>query len=48
MGSSFTLTLANIFMWKWQSELVRIQDITGEYFGRYVYHILLAISFSLF
>jgi len=41
MGSSFTLTLANIFMWKWQRELVRIQDITGEYFGRYVYHILL-------
>lgn len=36
MGSSFTLTLANIFMWKWQRELVRIQDITGEYFGRYV------------
>jgi len=36
MGSSFTLTLANIFMWKWQRELVRIQDTTGEYFGRYV------------
>ena len=34
MGSSFTLTLANIFMWKWQKELVRIQDMTGEYFGR--------------
>ena len=41
MGSSFTLTLANIFMWKWQRELVRIQDTTGEYFGRYVSHILL-------
>lgn len=34
MGSSFTLTLANIFLWKWQKELVRIQDVTGEYFGR--------------
>ena len=34
MGSSFTLTLANIFMWKWQKELVRQQDITGEFFGR--------------
>jgi len=34
MGSSFTLTLANIFMWKWQKELVRRQDITGEFFGR--------------
>ncbi|CAF1524992.1 unnamed protein product, partial [Adineta steineri] len=36
MGSSFTLTLANIFMWKWQRELVRRQDISGEFFGRYI------------
>ncbi|CAF4861540.1 unnamed protein product, partial [Rotaria socialis] len=36
MGSSFTLTLANIFMWKWQKELVRRQDITGEFYGRYI------------
>ncbi|CAM4912770.1 unnamed protein product [Rotaria socialis] len=28
MGSSFTLTSANIFMWKWQKELVRRQDMT--------------------
>lgn len=34
MGSAFTLTLANIFMWKWQKELVRRQDITGEFYGR--------------
>jgi len=34
MGSSFTLTLANIFMWKWQKEFVRRQDITDEFFGR--------------
>ena len=39
MGSSFTLTLANIFMWKWQKELVRQQDITGEFYGRYVDHL---------
>ncbi|CAF1340300.1 unnamed protein product [Adineta steineri] len=36
MGSSFTLTLANIFMWKWQRELVHRQDISGEFFGRYI------------
>ncbi|CAF1398943.1 unnamed protein product, partial [Adineta steineri] len=36
MGSSFTLTLANIFMWKWQRELVRQQDITCEFYGRYI------------
>ena len=34
MGSSFTLTLANIFMWKWQKEFARQQDITGDFFGR--------------
>lgn len=34
MGSSFTLTLANIFMWKWQKELVRQQDVTCELYIR--------------
>jgi hypothetical protein len=34
MGSSFTLTLANIFMWKWQKEFVRQKKVSGEYFGR--------------
>jgi hypothetical protein len=34
MGSPFTLTLANIFMWKWQKELVRRQDMSGEFYGR--------------
>ncbi|CAF1682093.1 unnamed protein product, partial [Adineta ricciae] len=38
---SFTLTLANIFMWKWQKEFVRQQDITGELFGRYIDDILM-------
>ncbi|CAF2938099.1 unnamed protein product [Rotaria sp. Silwood2] len=36
MGSSFALTLANIFMWKWQKELVHRQDMTGEFYGRYI------------
>ncbi|CAF1315870.1 unnamed protein product [Rotaria sp. Silwood1] len=36
MGSSFTLSLANIFMWKWQKDLVRRQDMTGEFYGRYI------------
>ena len=34
MGSSFTMTLANIFMWSWQKELVDEQTGTGEFFGR--------------
>ena len=35
MGSVFTLTLANIFMWKWEKELVRRQLATNEIYGRY-------------
>ena len=34
MGSSFTLTLANIFMWKWQKQIVDEQTTTGELYGR--------------
>ena len=34
MGSSFTLTLANIFMWHWQQKLVNEQNQFGEFFGR--------------
>ena len=34
MGSSFTLTLANIFMWQWQKKLVNQQNMTGEFYGR--------------
>ena len=34
MGSAFTLTLANIFMWKWEKELVRRQNASNEIYGR--------------
>jgi hypothetical protein len=34
MGLSFTLTLANIFMWKWQKKFIDEQASTGEFFGR--------------
>jgi hypothetical protein len=34
MGSSFTLTLANIFTWKWEKEFIEEQAGTGEFFGR--------------
>jgi hypothetical protein len=34
MGSAFTLTLANIFMWKWERELVRRQLALNEIYGR--------------
>ena len=34
MGSSFTMTLANIFMWSWQKKLVDELMAAGEFFGR--------------
>ena len=34
MGSAFTLTLANIFMWKWEKELVHRQLSSNEIYGR--------------
>ncbi len=40
MGSAFTLTLANIFMWKWETELVRRQEASNEIYGRYVSFLL--------
>ncbi|CAF3766206.1 unnamed protein product [Rotaria socialis] len=36
MGSSFTLTLANIFMSEWQKKLVEEQTKTSELYGRYI------------
>ncbi len=34
MGSAFTLTLANIFMWKWEKQLVHQQLASNEIYGR--------------
>jgi hypothetical protein len=34
MGSPFTLTLANIFMWNWEQELVENQRNSNELYGR--------------
>ena len=34
MGSSFTLTLANIFMWNWQQKFVTEQHQSKEFFRR--------------
>jgi hypothetical protein len=34
MGSAFTLTLANIFMWKWEKQLVDRQLASQEIYGR--------------
>jgi len=34
MGSAFTLTLANIFMWKWEKEFAQRQLASNEIYGR--------------
>jgi hypothetical protein len=34
MGSAFTLTLANIFMWNWQEQTILPQLPTQELYGR--------------
>src|SRR5262249_5456984 len=36
MGSPFTLTLANVFMWKWEKETICKELPTPEIYGRYV------------
>src|SRR5438874_1058561 len=36
MGSAFTLTLANIFMWKWQKQIILSKIPSHELYGRLV------------
>ncbi|CAF4200954.1 unnamed protein product, partial [Rotaria magnacalcarata] len=47
MNSAFTLTLANIFMWKWQRQLVHRLDVSKEIYGRYVDDIFFTSNDSL-
>ena len=37
MGSPFTLTLANIFMWDWEQQWIQRQEHHGELYVRYVF-----------
>jgi hypothetical protein len=47
MGSAFTLTLTNIFMWKWEQRLIRRQIASNEIYGRYVFILFLYQNFPL-
>ncbi|CAF5211893.1 unnamed protein product [Rotaria magnacalcarata] len=47
MGSAFTLTLASIFMWKWQRQLVHRLKVSNEIYGRYVDDIFFTSNDSL-
>ena len=37
MGSPFTMTFANIYMFKWEQSLIEHQNVHREFYGRYVY-----------
>ncbi|CAF4745410.1 unnamed protein product, partial [Rotaria sp. Silwood2] len=41
MGSPFTLTLANIYMWHWEKRWVRQENSHNEIYGRYIDDIFL-------
>ncbi|CAF4576880.1 unnamed protein product [Rotaria socialis] len=47
MGSAFTLTLANIFMWKWEKQLVHRLKVSNEIYGRCVDDIFFTSNDSL-
>ncbi|CAF1919195.1 unnamed protein product [Rotaria magnacalcarata] len=47
MGSAFTLTLAYIFMWKWEKQLVHRLKVSNEIYGRYVDDIFFTSNDSL-
>ena len=49
LGSPFTLTLANIFMWKWEQESICKELPLREIYGRYVVYkdLLQIINISL-
>ncbi|CAF5063189.1 unnamed protein product, partial [Rotaria socialis] len=36
MGSPYTLTLANIFMWKWERQTILSKLPCHELYGRYI------------
>ena len=47
MGSPFTMTLANIFMWDWEQQLVTDLHTSHELYGRYlkiIFAFLVSIS----
>lgn len=46
MGSPFTMTLANIYMWDWEQTLVEHQKSQHELYGRYVYLLTLIYFFN--
>ncbi|CAF4293641.1 unnamed protein product [Rotaria magnacalcarata] len=47
IGSPFTLTLANIFIWHWEQKLVEKQKASNELYSRYIDDIFLTSNDSI-
>ncbi|CAF1594807.1 unnamed protein product, partial [Didymodactylos carnosus] len=46
MGSTFTQTLANIYMLKWEQPLVKYQQLRSEIYGRYIDDVFMTTNSS--
>ncbi|CAF0985688.1 unnamed protein product [Rotaria sordida] len=47
MGSPFTMTLANIYMYQWEQSLIQHQQIRNELYGRYIDDIFMTSNESI-
>ncbi|CAF4227569.1 unnamed protein product, partial [Rotaria sordida] len=47
MGSPFTMTLANIYMYEWEQSLIQHQQIRNELYGRYIDDIFMTSNESI-
>ncbi|CAF1391421.1 unnamed protein product [Rotaria sp. Silwood1] len=47
MGSPFTMTLANIYMWEWEQSLIEHQKVHNELYGRYIDDVFMTTNLSL-
>ncbi|CAF1682701.1 unnamed protein product [Rotaria magnacalcarata] len=46
MGSPFTMTLANVYMWEWEQTLLEYQRSHNEMYGRYIDDIFMTTNLS--
>ncbi|CAF1366556.1 unnamed protein product, partial [Rotaria sordida] len=47
MGSPFTMTLANIYMWEWEYPLIEHQKMHNELYGRYIDDVFMTTNLSI-
>ncbi|CAF0939119.1 unnamed protein product [Didymodactylos carnosus] len=47
MGSPFTMTLANVYMFEWEQPLIDLQTSQGELYGRYIDDVFMTSNMSI-